>query len=102
MPIPKVSLIERVGCKLRALPAEAFGHVQSSTVICGFNVKKIESVMCGDQSKPYELKGNFVLYASYMSFSVNIDSLTWYSVVPQNFVTVIFLMFSFDVVVHDH
>ena len=45
MPIPKVSLIERVGCKLRALPAEAFGHVQSSTVICGFNVKKIESVM---------------------------------------------------------
>ena len=43
MPIPKVSLIERVGCKLRALPAEAFGHVQSSTVICRFNVKKIES-----------------------------------------------------------
>ena len=45
MPIPKVSLIERVGCKLRALPAEEFGHVLSLTVICGFNVKKIESVM---------------------------------------------------------
>ena len=47
MPIPKVLLIERVGCKLRVLPAEAFGHVQSLTVICGVNVKKIESVMWG-------------------------------------------------------
>ena len=42
---PKGVPIERVGCKLRALPAEEFGHVQSLTVICGFNVKKIESVM---------------------------------------------------------
>ena len=95
MPIPKVSLIERVGCKLRALPAEEFGHVLSLTVICGFNVKKIESVMCGDRSKPDELKGNFVLYASYMSFSVNIGSLTWHSVVPQNFVAVIFFQCKF-------
>ena len=51
--------------------------------------------MCGDRSKPDELKGNFVLYASYMNFSVNIDSLTWYSVVPQNFVAVIFFQCKF-------
>ena len=45
VPIAKVSLVERVCCKLRALPTEAFGHVQSLTLICRFNVKKIESVM---------------------------------------------------------